>query len=201
MNSKRLFFLLTASLVILVGLCLATVYLGNSMLKAQSSKLYDLKKESLSLDEQQRILVQAKKDIEKYKETETIARTVVPQEKDQARTVREIIGIANRSGVDIANIAFPSSTLGSAVSKDKKKKTTDESKTQLEPVEGTPGVYRLEVNVQTDTATFVPFSTMLTFLRELEQNRRTSQVSSLTITPDEDRNLITFNLVLNVYIR
>lgn len=204
MNSKRFFYVLTATLILLIGLCAALVYFGNSMLKTQADKLYTLKQESLSLDEQQKTLVQAKKDIERYKEIETIARTVVPQEKDQARTVREIVAIANRTGIDIANITFPASTLGDgAVSKDKKKKakTTDPSKTQLEAVEGIPGVFRLEANIQTDTDTFVPFSSMLNFLRELEQNRRTSQVSSLTITPDDSGQKLTFNLITNVYIR
>jgi len=198
-NSKKLYFLLLGSLVVLAGLSLATVYFGNQMLKKSASRLYDLKSESLELDEQQKTLVQAKKDIETYAEIETIAKTVVPQEKDQARTVREIVAIANRSGISISNITFPSSNLGST---DKKKKTTNTALTQLEPVEGIPGVYELEVNVQTDASQFVPFTTLLSFLRELEQNRRTSQVKTLTVTPSADnRELVTFNVVLSVYIK
>lgn len=199
MNSKKLYFILLGTVILLIGLSIGGVYVGNNLLKSSSTKLYDLKAESLELAEQQKILVQAKNDIERYAEIETIARTVVPQEKDQARTVREIIAIADRTGVKIANIAFPSSTLGAA---DKKKKSSNANTTQLEAVEGIPGVYEMDINVQTDSADFVTFSTLLNFLRELEQNRRTSQVSSLTVTPSSDnRNLVTFNIILSVYIK
>ncbi len=199
MNSKRLFFVLTASIVLLCAAILGVVYLGDKLLQERATALYGLKSESVELAEQQRVLVQAKKDIAKYAEIEGIARTVVPQEKDQARTVREIIAIANRTGIKIANISFPSSTLGST---DKKKKAADSSITQLEPVEGITGVYQLEINVQTDGTSYVPFSTMLSFLKELEQNRRTAQVSSLTVAPSSDnRSLVTFNVILGVYIK
>lgn len=199
MSSKKLYFLLIGALVVLAGLSAAGVYFGNQLLKTSADKLYDLKAESLQLSEQQNTLVQAKKDIEKYSEVESIARTVVPQEKDQARTVREIVGIADRTGITIANISFPSSTLGTT---DKKKKVADSNTTQLTPVEGIPGVYEMEINVQTDSADYVPFTTLLGFLRSLEQNRRTAQVKSLTVTPSaENRELVTFNLVLTVYIK
>lgn len=199
MNSKRLFYVLTGSVVIIGILSLVLVYVGNNFLQAKADTLYELKTESFTLEKEQEALVQAKKDIERYSEIEKVARTVVPQEKDQARTVREIVAIANRSGIDIANISFPSSTLGS---QDKKKKAADSSTTQLEPVEGIPGVYQLEVNVQTDTSKYVPFSTVLNFLEELESNRRTSQVKTLTITPSIDnRDYVTFNVILNVYIK
>lgn len=199
MSSKKLYFILLGTLLLLISLSVGSVYLGNTMLKSSSTKLYDLKAESLELAEQQKILVQAKKDIERYAEIESIARTVVPQEKDQARTVREIISIADSTGVKIANIAFPSSTLGAT---DKKKKSSNTSTTQLEAVEGINGVYEMDINVQTDSGDYVTFSTLLNFLRKLEQNRRTSQVNSLTVTPSaEDRNLVTFNVILSVYIK
>jgi uncharacterized protein YerC len=199
MNSKKLHYLLLAGCGLVLLLSGAAIYKGNELLKTRSDKLYNLKAESLTLAEQQKTLVQAKKDIETYSEIESIARTVVPQEKDQARTVREIIAIANRTGVSIANISFPSSTLGT---QDKKKKTESTNTTQLVPVEGIPGVYELEINVQTDANQSITYETLLGFLGELEQNRRTSQVKSLTITPSaEDRSRITFNVVLSVYIK
>ncbi len=199
MSSKKLFLILCAAIVLLCAGIVGVVYTGDKLLKERATALYDLKSSSVELAEQQRVLVQAKKDIAQYTEIENIARTVVPQEKDQARTVREIISIANRTGIKIANISFPSSTLGAT---DKKKKATDSTITQLEPVEGITGVYQLEINVQTDGTSYVPFSTMLSFLRELEQNRRTAQVSSLTVAPSSDnRSLVTFNVILGVYIK
>lgn len=199
MNSKKLYLSLLATMFVLGAASIAGVYYGDKMLHASSKKLYDLKAESLKLSEQQTTLVKAKDDIERYKEIESIARTVVPQEKDQARTVRELIAIGNRTGVKISNISFSSSTLGTV---DKKKKTTEDSNaTQLTPVEGIAGVSEMEINLQTDNTTYIPFTTLLTFLKELEQNRRTSQVKSLTVTPlANNRERVTFSAVLSVYI-
>jgi len=60
----------------------------------------------------------------------------------------------------------------------------------------------MEINVQTDSSRTITYATLLDFLSELEKNRRTSQVKSLTITPSADnRNYITFNVILNVYIK
>jgi hypothetical protein len=39
-------------------------------------------------------------------------------------------------------------------------------------------------------------------LQKLEQNRRTAHVTNLSIQPSEDdRNLVTFSVTLNIYIK
>lgn len=219
MTSKRLFLLLTGCLALLMALGVAGVWFGNNFLQKEAEEISALKVEGVILEDQQRSLVQAKKDIEKYSDLEQVVRTIVPQDKDQAKTVREFIKLADESGIRIAAITFPSSTLGQAP------KTTTPAPapteggaqtpqaqqpatpaapktTQVKPVEGIPGLFQMEINVQSDSSVPVPYANLIAFLRKLEQNRRTAQVSNLTVSPSsEDRNLVTFSLILNVYIK
>lgn len=206
MTSKHVSYILTA-IIILLGLAsVASVYYGNSYLADKSQNISNLKIENYTLEEQQRSLIQAKKDIEKYAELERTAKSVVPQEKDQARTVREIVKIASESGVPIANISFPASTLGQAAKPSSAQPSTGASAagptTQVKPVEGINGVYLLEISVQSAPGTPVRYESMLNFLSKLQQNRRTAQVTNLTVTPSPtDRNRVVFTLTINAYIK
>lgn len=195
MTSKRLYYILIVFLLILGGLTVASVYFGNQLLQKKTDELTELKVESLAIEEQQRSLVQAKKDIQTYSELESIAKTIVPQEKDQARTVREIVNLAALSGIGISSISFPSSDLGDEASK-------TPGNTQVEPVTGINGLYQMDISVQSDTNNPVSYQNFLDFLGKLEQNRRTAQVTSLNVQPTtENRNMVTFNLILRVYIK
>lgn len=211
-NSKRLYYLLLASLVLLGAGGIAGAVYGQKMLKQKTARLTQLKVESAALEEQQKALVQAKKDIDKYTELETIAKAIVPQDKDQARTVREIIKLADESGVKIGAITFPSSTLGNAAPKAATPAAgetgttapapTASATTQVKAVDGIPGLFQMEVNVQGQAGQRVTYQQFLGFLKRLEQSRRTSQVNSITVTPDTvDRNAVTFSLIINVYLK
>lgn len=203
MNSKKLFYVLIAVLILVNGAGLAALVYGSKMLDQQNAKLTDLKIESSALEDTQRSLITAKKDIEKYSDIEQISKTVVPQEKDQARTVREIVKLAEESGISIASISFPTSSLGSKPASGSTGTTTQPTgTTQTQKVDGISNVERLEVTVNSDTSKPVLYSNFLLFLEKLEQNRRTSQVSNINIQPVADnRNQLTFSLILNVYIK
>ncbi len=210
MNSKRVFFIMVGVIGLLGILTVASVAVGNSLLKKRANKLMAAKLDNRTFEEQQLSLAQAKKDVEKYQDLERIAKAVVPQEKDQARTVREIINIANASGIKIASITFPASNLGQAPVKTP---TTTEGNasstapaappiTQVKPVENIKGLYQLEITVQSETSSPVSYSRLLDFLTRLEQNRRTAQVSSITVQPTpKSRDQVTFNVVVNVFIK
>lgn len=58
----------------------------------------------------------AKKDVEKYAYLNEIINSALPQDKDQARTVREIFLLAKQAGITIKSVQFPSSTLGAVTS-------------------------------------------------------------------------------------
>lgn len=193
---------------LLGALAIAAVVVGNNMLQKKSNQLASLKLDNRTLDEQQLSLVKAKKDIGQYGDLERIAKTIVPQEKDQARTVREIINIANSSGIKIASVSFPTSNLGqpapkvTAGDKDTKAPAATPPITQVKPVDNIKGLYLLEINVQSDSNAPVPYSKLIDFLSRLEQNRRTAQVTGITVQPSaKSRDLVTFSLVINVYIK
>ncbi len=210
MSTKRAFFVMSGTLVLVCMLFFTSIFFGNQMLQKKSARLLTLKIDNRTLEEQQVSLVKAKKDVETYAELDRIARAVVPQEKDQARTVREIITIAESAGVKISSVTFPSSNLGQAQVKPVAPKEGEApsptpaapSITQVKPVDNIKGVFQQEITIQSDSSAPVPYSKLIDFLGRLEQNRRASQVTSITVQPSaRDRNLVTFNLIINVYIK
>lgn len=210
MNSKQLYYGLVAAMVLLAGLGGAGIYFGDQMLQKKTAQLTSLKIDTVALEDQQRSLLQAKKDVKTYSELRDIAKTIVPQEKDQARTIREIIKIADETGIKIGNISFPSSSLGEAAPKkaaptDPGEKTATTVKipgTQIKPVDGIAGLYQLEIGIQSENPTTVSYTQFLAFLRKLEQNRRTAQVTNLSVQPStKDRNQVTFSLNVIVYVK
>ncbi len=182
----------------------ASALLGNQLLQTKSEKLVSLKLDNKILDEQRILLARAKQDVEKYSSLEQEAKAIVPQEKDQAATVREIVKIASRSGVNLSAIAFPASTLGSTSgSKPASGSTTKGKLTQVTPVKDIPGVYVMEINVQQqNTEAPTTYSNFINFLARLEKNRRTAQVTGISIEPvEDDPGKLNFSLVVNVYLK
>jgi len=208
MNSKRMFFVLIGCLIATAGIAAAGVFFGDRLLQKSAKKLNDAKLETSVIDEQQNSLAQAKRDIDKYSDLETIAKTIVPQEKDQARTVREIVKFAGEAGVPISSITFPTSELGvdksgTSTSSSATSKTTGPTPiSQVTPVEGIKGVYQMEVTIQNDKDKPAKYTSLISFLKKLEQNRRTSQVTDVGIQPDpKNRAQITYTMTINVYIK
>ncbi|HSW37730.1 MAG TPA: hypothetical protein VLG37_05195 [Candidatus Saccharimonadales bacterium] len=208
MSPKRTYFvLLGLTFLLIVGLA-AGAYGFNVMLQSQSKQLISLELKSQSLDQAQLDLKKAKEDVKKYAELEKITKTIVPQDKDQAEAIREIVNIANQTGVQLSNFSFPASTLGSAsgaapVSAGSPTVATAKpSLSQLQPVPSIAGVYKLEITVQDKEDSPVTFNQLYNFLRQLERNRRTAQVSNVVIQPTSaNRNYLTFRLTLEEYIK
>lgn len=198
MTSKRLYFaMLGLTIVLALGVIAATV-LSTSMLRKQSDKLVERKLETMSLDEQQNALATATKSVQKYSQLNDIARAVVPQDKDQAKTVRELVNIASQSGIKLGTISFPASTLGQTPGSGVKSSAV----TQVKPVKGIPGLSVMEINIQQDGNSPTTYPRFIDFLARLENNRRTSQVTSITVQPmPQNRAMLTFSLVLNSYIK
>ena len=208
MSSRRVFLLMCVAVGLLGVANIGAVYAGNLILQSKSRKLSGLKLDSRVLDEQQSAVSKAKKDIETYASLEQIAKSIVPEDKDQAAAVREIVKIATDNGIKLASITFPASTLGQIVPKAAVEKDSTAPKvvtppvTQVQIVDGIPGVYALQITVQQDSANPVSYDKFIGFLGALEQNRRTSQVSNITVQPNAtDRSKLTFNLTINAYIK
>jgi len=209
MSNKYLFYILIAVCVALVGLTGGSAYLANQMLAKQSKKLVQLRLQSQDISQQKINLSRAEQDIAKYSSLETVAKTIVPQDKDQAEAVRELVNIAQSSGISLSSVTFSASTLGSA-----KAPTTGASGTatpvvpqaskltQVTPVAGIPGVYDLQINVTQSSDAPVTYNSFITFLSRLESNRRTAQVSSINLLPDaKNPSVLTFTLTIDEYIK
>lgn len=201
-NSKKVFYGMVGVLVlILIASIAATVY-GTDMLEKTGDTLLERKLENAALSKDEQSLAQAKRDIEKYKDLEQVAKSIVPQEKDQARTVRELVSLAQQSGIQIETISFPASNLGQGKKPAKGKKASPAGTTQLTPVEGLSGVYAMPIDIQVSREAPVSYTQLLGFLERLEQNRRTSHVTNLSIAPsEENRDFVTFSLQINAYIK
>lgn len=213
MNSKRAYYLLLTVIALTFIALLGGAYEANILLTKKADSLTSLKAQSQGLAQKHVTLAQAKREIKQYAELEKITRAVVPEDKNQAAAVREIVNIAEANDVHLATISFPASTLGntsstpaaggaSATAKPSTANAASTKLSQLQPVKNIPGVYQLVITVQGDPTQPVPYNRFITFLSDLEHNRRTAQVSNIVITPDnQNRNNLSFSLSLNEYIK
>lgn len=197
MDSKKVYFGLIAVLALLAAGLLAGAYFANGLLEKESQTLAGLKAGSQESTSKKTQLAKDKKDIATYADLNEIAKSVVPQDKDQAEAVREIVNLAAQSGISkLSSIAFPPSTLGGT------KVKTSKGLTQVTPVKGVRGVYELQITVTQADNDRVPYTSFTTFLSKLEQNRRTAQVSSINVKPDPKApDRVAFTLVINEYIK
>jgi hypothetical protein len=198
-KAKQLYYLLIALVVLLCVGFLGVAYATNQILGGQAEKLSKLKADNDALQQQQTALGKNKQDIKRYSELNTIAQTIVPQDKDQAEAVREIVNLAAQSGIGkLSSITFPTSTLGSIGGS----KAGNPNLTQLTPVVGMSGVYQLEITITQSQSARVPYGQFVSFLSKLEQNRRTAQVSSITVQPDAQHpDQVAFTLTINEFIK
>lgn len=198
MNSKKLYYVLIGVLVILgLGLIFGA-HEADSILGGQSNKLVTLKASDLATQEQETQLAQDKKDIAKYSDLNTIAKSVVPQDKNQALAVREIADLAAASGISqLSSVAFAPSTLGATTTV-----KTPAGLTQVTPVKTIPGVYDLQITITQSPTAAVPYGDFIAFLQKIEQNRRTAEVSSINIQPvQKSPGQISFTLVIDEFIK
>lgn len=214
MNSKRVYLLLIGCICLLTVGLIGGTYGANKLLVSHANTLNGLKAKSAALAKEQLSLNKARKDIKSYADLNTIAKSVVPEDKDQAEAVRQIVNIAATNGITLSNITFPASTLGgtatgaattttpSAASAAAAANSPKSKLSQLQPVKNIAGVYALPITVETDATAPVPYSKFIAFLSALEHNRRTAQVINIAIQPNKDNpNLLSFTLELNEYIK
>lgn len=198
MNSKKVYYGLCVVLVLLgVGLVIS-VNEANSLLTKRSNTLVGLKTKIIVMNNQENQLAQNKKEVATYSSLNQIAESVVPQDKDQAEAVREIVSLAAQSGISqLSSITFPASSLGGGASI-----ATTSGLTQVTPVKGIAGVDELQITISQDNTALVPYSSFIKFLSGLEQNRRTAEVSSISINPSQGNpNEVSFTLTVNEFLK
>jgi len=198
MKAKQLYFVLIAAVVLGLASFVGIGYGADKLMGMQAKKLSKLRADSAALDTVQVSLTKNKKDIAQYSELNAIAKSIVPQDKDQAQAVREIVNLAAQSGIaKLTSITFPVSTLGNGGAG-----ATNPDLTQLTPVKGISGVYELPITITQATTDSVPYSQFVTFLGKLEKNRRTAQVNGITIDPDDTHpGRIAFVLTIKEFIK
>lgn len=197
MKAKQLYFVLVTATVLLIVGFLGVGYGANAVLSSRADELSKLRANSAALDDLQLSIVKNKQDIAKYAELNEIAKAIVPQDKDQSVAVREIVNLAAQSGISkLTSITFPTSTLGTIGP------AVNPNLTQLTPIKDIAGVYELRIVITQASSDSVPYSQFTTFLSKLEQNRRTAQVSGITIVPDASNpGRVAFTLNLKQFIK
>lgn len=208
MNSKQ-FRLVLAGLFGLIVVAFIVIWsAGLTTLKKESSKMVDLKVKNQTADAQLANLEASKKEIQKYSYFRDIASSVIPNDKDQAQAVQEIFQLADEAGISIASITFPTSNLGAkAAIASATTASASSVVSQAKPVTGIAGLYSIQLTVTPATGSAVPagkqvtYDKMLDFLEKIENNRRTAQISQVTIQPLTDSNQLNFTLVLNIFIK
>ena len=203
LNSLLVHRLLLALVALLVLGALGGSYEIIGQLGNKSDTLTGLKAKHQALEQEQAYLIAAKKEIKQYSGLKQIAETIVPQDKDQAQTVREIVTLAQANNITLTGITFPSSTLGNTAvaGRPGAAATNTISLSQLTAVKGIPGVYVLPIQVvNSQQQNAVSYSSFYSFLTSLEQNRRTSLITGLNIQPISNGQ-INFSLTINEYIK
>lgn len=207
MNPKKLYYVLLICFTLGIIGIFATVFLANGYLQKSSNKLVAAKVEAKTLEEQERIYTQAKKDIAKYDELGKSVAKVLPKDKDQARAVLELYKIGDEVGIAITGITFPTSTLGS-----KAKATTPATPgaaattattSQAVPVAGITGVEAINVDLEFSpkNGSVITYSQMLNFLDKIQKNRRYVQITKVSATPTGQSGGIKLNLSLRIFVK
>jgi hypothetical protein len=218
MSSRHLHTALIVVLVILFAGLLGGTYGIDRLLTSKAATLTAAKAKDQALDQEQVTIEQAKKDVQRYANLNQIAQAVVPQDKNQAEAVREIVNLAADNGVTLTAINFPASTLGASANGTTGTTGTGSSSgtsggsssasgksgklSQLTPVKNIPGVYQLPITISNDSSHPVTYNRFISFLSDLEHNRRTAQVQTISLEPDtKNSSAFIFSLTLNEYIK
>ena len=221
MNYKRFHYgfigLLCLSIVIFIG----SAYEIGILFNNKGNQLVNIKAKFNSLQSEQTSINQDKKDILKYTNLYQVAKSIVPQNKDQTQAVRQIINIANNNHISIASINFPPSSLGNNVpgvvttpgaapaqaapaasASTGVTSGSSSNLSQLTAVPAIPGVYELQINIQSNPNIPCSYTELIGFLQGLENNRLTALVNSLTITPNASNpSVLSFSMTLDIYIK
>lgn len=210
-SARQLRFLLLGLLGLAIVTFLAILFLGMGTLSKKSSDMVDLKLKSKTLDAQLTSLGVAKKQVEQYSYFNDVARTVLPTDKDQAKAVLAVFQLAKESGIAVASVTFPTSNLGGGAGSASATGSASSAVSQARPVEGIKGLYSLQLTIAPDIALTVPadkvatYPKFLDFLRKIERDRRTAQITEVSIQPRNEPSLpgqaINFTLIINVFMR
>ena len=199
-----------ALLIVSAVVFIAVAFVGLSQLSSNSRQLVNLKVQSRTADNQLSSLAAVKKQVQKYAYFNQVAKTVIPNDKDQAQAVLDIFQMAANSGIALQNIDFPASSLGikpTVPASGSQPSGNTNVLSQAKPVEGIPGLYSLQLVITPQTGNGVPsnqistYPKFLDFLNRIEHDRRTAQITEVSIQPQSASSTLGFTLTLNIFIK
>lgn len=204
MTTKKAHYGLLGLLVLVIVAIGLAMYFSRVFLKSNSDSLVNAKLELYKIDETEYIYRKNQAILQENQETADILASVLPQEKDQAKAVREITQIASDNGLSVKAIRFPGSDLvitNKPVAAQTQGSTTTPQATpsgptisQAKPVNGLNNVLGIAVEVElTSARSGAQISTdqVLSFLQQIENNRRNIRVTSINFgsSVDEGKTL------------
>lgn len=218
MTSKRLYYILLSTLLILIIGIGVSVYFGNKIMQDKANELKIIDLEDKVTTKKLSLLQNAKKELNDNKDLQATIDEALPKTKNQAEVVAELYQMAAQSNIKISSITFPSSTLG-----DKKASTgsastdgssaqsstasntptSNSTSTQTKPVPSVSGVNSVDVALTfaPTSGESIPYNNMLEFLSLVEQNRRTMLINTLQITPDLKNGGVSFSVNLKLFVK
>lgn len=210
MNAKKLYLVLVGGVIALSIVSIALLYVAGILMQKSANQLVSVKLDNLALDEQEKAYLQARKDLEKYKDLAATLENVLPKSKDQARAVREIYKIGDESGIAIDKISFSSSTLGQkAAPGSSSSKSSAQVLSQAKAVDGMPGVLGVDMDMtlrsSKSSKTYISYSDLLKFLQTIELNRRSMQIKKLSVEVDSTAttkdNISGVDLTITIFVK
>jgi hypothetical protein len=179
--------------------------------------MVDLKLQNEAVQNELSSLGIAKKEIKQYGYFKTVAKEVIPNDKDQATAVLQLNQFAAAAGFSLQAITFPTSTLGvsslAAGAAAGNAQTTSPSAllSQALPVTGIAGLYSVQLTItpQTDQDLAadqqVTYDKLIDFLNRIENNQRTAQITQVIVKPlynsDSSFRALDFTLMINIFIK
>jgi hypothetical protein len=195
MNAKKLNLVMMILLALLIVGTGGGLIFANQLLRQGSNKLIQAKLDNIVYDGEEQAYLQARQDLEEYAELNDIIQKILPNSKDQAEAVSELYRIGDETGIIIASVQFPSSSLG--------QKTSSGNITQAKAVDGMPGVLGIDITVQLEPASgaSISYNNMISFLQKVELNRRSMQIKQITVYADTVNGGVTFDLTLTIFVK
>lgn len=166
---------LKVSLVLCALITAGGLYLANYKIQHVAEETAGLKSKLEVNTKQIKQYETTKKKVDSLSDVNELAEKILPKQQEQSLTVAELSQFALRSRLKIVNITFKDSDEKKPVKGDTKKKTTIPSGVRVVP---------LTIQFQEGAE----YQYILDFLKYVEDNRRTMQVTNISLTPmDTDR--------------
>lgn len=195
-------------IVVTIFTIMGVVYFSRTMLANSQTKLVNAKLENYTFEKTEEIYRKNQKLLNENKDIANIISNIVPAEKDQAKAVRELNAIAENNNLVVSSITFPRSdllnkakttTTATTSQQSDQKEEPQKAISQAKPIKGLKGVYSIELSAEISSANNdrIPTDKLLSFLENIENNRRNMRITSINISSSGDN----INLKLLIFIK